>query len=242
MILLAYIPFILQLLLSYILVRGRAYRSFPWFFAYTLFALLAAMARFAAKNQATVYFYLYWGTDVVQSLLGAVVMYEVCRGVFQYLGRVWWVRVIFPVLVLIAVGLTLSRIGQQPPGTDAIMAGAVGIELGLRFLQVLTFVTSIVLVALFGLRWRQHHFGISSGYGVYAAVNLFTTTRYYESGTRFTFLWGWVSVITYTVAVLIWLWYFSTPIKAVAPSSDEPPLSLQDLERYRDIARRVPRP
>ena len=118
----------------------------------------------------------------------------------------------------------------------------VGVELGLRFIQVLMFLMLFVLVALFGVRWRQHHFGISAGYGIYAAVSLFTTTKYYESGTRFTFLWGWVSVITYTIAVLIWLWYFKTPVAVEVQSSEQPPLSLQDLERYKDIARRVSRP
>lgn len=118
----------------------------------------------------------------------------------------------------------------------------VGVELGLRFIQVLMFLMLFVLVALFGVRWRQHHFGISAGYGIYAAVSLFTTTKYYESGTRFTFLWGWVSVITYTIAVLIWLWYFKTPVAVEVQSSEQPPLSLQDLERYKDLARRVPYP
>ena len=170
-------------------------------------------------------------------------MYEVCRGVFRNLGRTWWVRVIFPALIVIAVILTLGRTGIQLPGAEeTMMTWVVGAELGLRFLQVLMFIMIIVLVALFGVRWRQHHFGISSGYGIYAAVSLFTTTKYYESGTRFTFLWGLVSVITYTVAVLIWLWYFKTPIKAEAPGSEQSPISLQDLERYKDIARRVPRP
>jgi hypothetical protein len=240
---LSYAPFFLQVLLLYVLARGKAYRTFPWFFAYTLFSILAMAARFAVRNHEVTYFYLYWTTDALYSLLGGFVMYEVCRGVFRNLGRTWWVRVIFPVLVGIAVVLTLGRTGKQLPGAEeTMMTWVVGAELGLRFLQVLMFLMLIALVALFGVQWRQHHFGISSGYGIYAAVNLLTTTKYYESGTKFTFLWGWVSVITYTVAVLIWLWYFNTPIKAEASSSEQPPLSLQDLERYKDIARRMPRP
>jgi hypothetical protein len=207
-----------------------------------LFSVLATSARFAFRNNEVINFYLYWATDAIYALLGGIVMYEVCHGVFGNLGRTWWARVIFPVLVLISIVLTWDRTATQPPGADLMMTWIVRTELALRFLQVLMFLLLFVLVALFGVRWRQHHFGISAGYGIYAAVNLFTTTKYYESGTKFTFIWGWVSVITYTVAVLIWLWYFSTPIKEEVPSSEQPPLSLQDLERYKDIARRVPRP
>jgi hypothetical protein len=162
--------------------------------------------------------------------------------VFRNLGKTWWARGIFFTMIIIAVALTLVRTGKPLPGAEeTIITGVVGAELGVRFLQVLMFLILFVLVALFGVRWRQHHFGISAGYGIYAAVNLCTTTKYYESGTKFTFLWGLVSVITYTVAVLIWLWYFKTPIKEEAVSSEQPPLSLRDLERYKDIARRVPR-
>ena len=98
------------------------------------------------------------------------------------------------------------------------------------------------MVTLFGLRWRQHYFGISAGYGIYATVNLFTTTKYYEFGTEFTFLWSVVSLVSYTVAILIWLWYFSTPIAAETPRSPGPPLSLEDMERYKQIVRKTPRP
>ncbi|SRR6266496_2003719 len=242
MTLLAYIPFVLQSMLLCALLRGKAYRTFPWFFAYTLFSVMTAVARYAVKNQEGAYFYLYWTTDAIQSFLGAIVMYEVCRGVFRNLGKTRWAHVIFVTMTGTAAVLTLGRTRAHLPGANTLMTWVVGAELGLRFLQVLMFIMLIVLVALFGLRWRQHNFGISSGYGIYAAVNLFTTTKYYEFGTRFTFLWGWVSIITYTVAVLIWLWYFSTPIKAVVPNSEQPPLSLPDLERYKDIVRKVPRP
>jgi len=104
------------------------------------------------------------------------------------------------------------------------------------------FLLLLLFVAVLGLRWRDHEFGLSAGFGIYAAFSLLASTKYYEIGSEFILSWSVISVVSYTVSVLIWLWYFSTSVKAVVPSSDEPPLSLQDLERYRDIARRVPRP
>jgi hypothetical protein len=239
---LAYLPLVLQSILLYVLVRGKTYRTFVWFFAYTSFSILATTGRFALRNHRGMYFYFYWGTDAIYSILGALVMYEVCRVVFRNLGKARWLQAVFILLAIISVSLTLGRTSKPLPGAEhSLMTWVVGAELGLRFFQVLIFVMLSALVALLGLRWRQHAFGISAGYGIYAAVNLFTTTRFYEFGTRFTFMWGFVSVITYTIAVLIWLWYFSTPIRKVAVSSEGPPLSLQDLERYKDTARRVPR-
>jgi len=240
--LLAYIPLVLQLWLSFLMLRKRHYRSLPFFFSYTIFSIMAAIARFAAKDYQVPYFYVYWITDAAQCFLGALVMYEICRIVFRNLGKAPWLRAVFVSLAVASVILTLGRTSGQLPGAErTLMTWVIGAELGLRFFQVLMFVMLLVLVGALGLRWRQHAFGISAGYGIYAAVNLFTTTRYYEFGTRFTFVWGVVSLITYTMSVVIWLWYFSTPIEEVTVGSEEPPLSLQDLERYKDTARRVPR-
>jgi hypothetical protein len=239
---LAYIPLVLQVWLSVVMLRKRHYRTYLFFFTYTLFSILSAIARAAAATYANAYFYVYWITDVALAILGSLVMYEVCRIVFRNLGKARWLPAVFGLVAAVSVILTIGRTSRPLSGAEhSLMTWVVGAELGLRFLQVLVFVMLLVLVALFGLRWRQHPFGISAGYGIYAAVNLFTTTRFYESGTKFTFVWGFVSIITYTMAVLIWLWYFSTPIKEVEVSSEGPPLSLQDLERYKDTARRVPR-
>ena len=104
------------------------------------------------------------------------------------------------------------------------------------------FALLVTMVLLFGLRWRQQAFGICAGYGLHASVALLTTTKFYEFGTKFKFLWGLVSVITYSMAVLIWLWYFSVPVKTEPPRADQPPLSAQEMGRYKEIVRRVRRP
>ena len=78
--------------------------------------------------------------------------------------------------------------------------------------------------------------------GCLPRVALLTTTKFYEFGTKFKFLWGLVSIITYSMAVLIWLWYFSIPVKAEPPRAEQPPLSAQEMGRYKEIVRRVRRP
>jgi len=239
---LPYLPLALQLVLLGVLMRGKWVRAFPFFFTYTLVSVLITGFRFALRNHEVAYHYVYWVTDGIYVVVGVAVLYEVFQHVFGNLARAWWMRAVFPVFVILTIVLTLSRTQEPLTGADAIMQTVLAAELGVRFLQVLMFVLLIVLAGLFGLRWRQREFGICAGYGIYASVNLVTTTRYYESGTKFTYLWGWVSVITYTIAVLIWLVYFVTPIEQETRRGEGPPLSAQDLERYKEIARRVQRP
>jgi hypothetical protein len=233
----------LQALLLYVLIRRRSFRTFPWFFAYTVFAVVAGISRFSVRNHHALYSTVYWGTQAVGSVLGIGVMYEVFRNVFRNFSRLWWFPPIFPLAVLLSLGLTISRSLSMPSGLQTGGAAwIVGAELGLRLLQVAMFALLVTMVLLFGLRWRQQAFGICAGYGLHATVSLFTTARFYEFGTKFKFLWGKVSVITYSVAVLIWLWYFVVPVKTEPPRAEQPPLTAQEMGRYKEIVRRVRRP
>lgn len=235
-------PLPLQVVLLWLMIRRGSLAVFPWFFTYTAYSVLATGVRFALRNNDPVYPYVYWGSEAVYAFLGIAVMYEVFSGVFGRLGRLWWFRPIFPLTALLTLGLTvhLTRITQTDLNTE--MTWIVGGEMAARILQVAMFVLMTVLVGLFGLRWRQLQFGISAGFGVYATAALFASTKYYEIGSDFIFWWSVISVVSYTMAVLIWLFYFSTPIKAEKQRSEEPPLSLPALERYKEILRRAQRP
>ena len=233
----------LQAVLLYVLVRKQSFRTFPWFFAYTLFAVIAGISRFLVRNHHSIYLGVYWTTEAVYPLLGIAVMYEVFRSVFRNFSRVWWFPPLFPLTAVVCLALTISRSLSVPSGLqDGAVGWIVGAELGVRLLQVAMFALLVTMVLLFGLRWRQQAFGICAGYGLFATVALFTTTKFYEFGTKFKFLWGLVSVITYSVAVLIWLWYFVVPVETEPPRAEQPPVSAQELGRYKEIVRRVRRP
>jgi len=224
-----------------LMVWRRSIRFFPWFFAYVLYAVLAAIVRFVLRNHE-IYPYVYWYSDAVYAVLGIIVMYEVFRRVSYKLIRRVWVNAIFPTTVIGTLVLTILRTRAVNTNLNSTMAWIIGGEMCARIIEVSMFLLLLLFVAVLGLRWRDHEFGLSAGFGIYAAFSLLASTKYYEIGSEFILSWSVISVVSYTVSVLIWLWYFSTSVKAVVPSSDEPPLSLQDLERYRDIARRVPRP
>lgn len=233
----------LQAVLLFILSRKRAFETFPCFFAYTFFSVAATSARFLSRGHHDLYFWVYWSTDAVYSLLGVAVMYEVFQAAFRSFRQIRWFRLIFPVTIIGAILLTIVRAESTPAGqhvriVQAIVAG----EMGVRFLQVAMFVLMVGLVALFGLHWRQQAFGICAGYGLYATVALLSTTKFYEIGKTFALIWSGISVAAYTLSVLIWLWYFTGPLETEPPRADHPPLSAQELDRYKEIVRKVRRP
>jgi len=243
MIALAFIPLLLLVILLGVLLRARAYRTFPWFFSYTVFAVMAGMARLAAHDNKDLYFWVFWITDVGYSIAGVAVLYEAFRAVFGNLRRMWWGRLLFPAALVFSTLATMMRAHAVPTQIDQpVLAGIVQGELAVRYLQAEIFIVLVALVPILGLRWRQHPIGICAGYGLYAAVALLITTKFSDFGTNFKFSWGIASVVAYSAAVSIWIGYFLSPPQPEAPHQEEPPVSLQELQGYSHLIRRVRQP
>jgi hypothetical protein len=222
--LLWYIPLGLLALLLFLLLRNRAYKVCPWFVVYVAFAVAADVARFVVRNNQNVYPSTYWITEAGYCLLGILVMYEVFRAVFGV--RTWWTYLIFPFIVIAAVMLSLAHACAAPPQVHGILLYIVTAEIIVRFVQVLIFVGLGSLAAFFGLRWRQYPLGIATGFGLYATVALLSTIRFSDFGTRFKFSWGVTSLVAYSVAVMIWIWFFRVP------QEEEPPLDPKLVAHY----------
>ena len=239
MIFLTYIPLLLLALLLLTLVRGRSFKIAPCFFAYAAFAVAADIARFATHSHYPTYRLTYWVTEAGYDLLGILVMYEVLRTVLGNLTRAWWSRLIFPAVLIAGIGMSIARANVVPSRLGGIeFYIAVG-EIAVRFVQVLVFAGLVTLVPVLGLRWRQYPFGVATGFGLYATVMLLATTKFSDFGTRFKLLWGWTSLVAYSVAVLIWIWFFSVPQKAPTPNSELSAPSPGVLEQYKDALRRM---
>ncbi len=224
---LLYIPLWLLALLLYVLVSRRAYLVSPCFFMYAAFGVAACVARFVTRNHPHPYFDTYWITEGIFCVLGMLAMYEVLRTALKALPCAWWARVVFPLLLLASVELSLVRTHAAPPQAEIRMFGVLIGEMAVRFVQVFIFAGLASLVPLIGLRWHRYSFGVALGFGLYATVMLVNTTRLADSGTRFTATWGVISTATYSVSVLIWIWFFWMPPKVtgLGPRTIEPAVS-----------------
>ena len=235
------IPMGLLAVLLGLMLRGRTYRAWPWFFAYVVFGLAADATRFTVYSHPRPYYFTYWITDAGYAILGALAMYEILRKVLRGLVGIWWTHLIFLAVVAIGVGLSVWRAHAIPPHVRGGLLTCIVVgEIAVRFVQILVFVGLVGFIALFGFRWRQYPLGIAAGFGLYSTVALLITTKLSDIGTRFTFLWGVISLVAYSVTVLIWIGFFSVPQK------EQPPLDpkvarhyIALLERYLNVLRRT---
>jgi hypothetical protein len=199
------IPRALLAVLLYLMIRNRAYGAYRCFWAYVIFGNGASLARLIALDHPRPFFFTYWLTDAGYALFGALAMYEVFGAVLRYPTRVWWARHAFPAILVTGIGLSLARANIVPPHVNGLLYFVVVGEIAVRFVQVLAFVGLVAFVTFFGFRWRRHSLGIAAGFGLYSTVALPITIRLSDVGTRFAFLWGVISLVAYSLAVLIWI-------------------------------------
>jgi len=230
--LLWYIPSGLLAVLLFLMLKNRAYKVCPWFFTYVTFGVAADLTRFATHSHPTGYRATYWITEAGYEVLGILVMYELLRMVLGGLARRWWARLIVPVALVVGLALSLGYAHAAPPqftGPLYYYCVFVG-EIAVRLVQGLIFIGLVATVIALRLRWRQYALGIATGLGGYSFVALLMRLKFYDFGTRFRFLFNLTSLVAYSLAVLIWIWFFSVPQK---PDPELPAPTPEELEQYR---------
>jgi hypothetical protein len=135
--------------------------------------------------------------------------------------------------------MSMTRASVVPSRLGGIEFYIVLGEIAVRFVQVFVFAGLVTLVPVLGLRWRQYPFGVATGFGLYATVMLLTTIKFSDFGTTFKLLWGWTSLVAYSLAVLIWIWFFSVPQKVSTLSPELSAPSPGVLKQYKDALRRM---
>lgn len=227
-----YIPLCLLVLLLFLLLRRCAYKVCPCFFSYVAFAVAADVARLVVHDHRNAYFATYWISEAGYDVLGILVMYELTRTVLRNLSRTMWARLIFPIAFIAGISLSLARAHAAPPQFSGLYYYIVVGEIAVRCVQVFIFVATVVIVLVLGLRWRQYPFGIATGFGLYSVVALLMTTKFSDFGTRFKLFWGWSLLVAYSLAVLIWIWFFSAPQKPETPNPNLPAPSPEAFKEY----------
>jgi hypothetical protein len=235
------IPLWLLVALLCLLIRRRIYKTYPWFLAYVTFGVAAGVARFVTLNHPRPYFVTYWLADASYALMGAAAMYEILRKVLRGFAHIWWTHLIFPAIVAVGVGLSVGRMYETPPHLQGrLLLWIVTGEIAVRIVQMFIFAGLVTFIGFFGFSWRQYPLGIASGFGVYSTVAVLVTIKFSDFGTRFTFLWGVISLVAYSFAVLIWIGFFIVPEKEEPPPNPEMlAAALDTLNEYLDWLRRM---
>jgi hypothetical protein len=214
---------ILQLVVGVAMFRRKLYRSFPIFFSYICFQILAFAVLFPMRLRASYieYFFTYWACAAINLVLGFMVIYEIFLDVFRpyrTLKDLGSVLFKWAALVMSLVGFVVaasSPLGDQGPIVQAVMT----VTRCVRVAQVGLILFLLVFSRYLGVSWKQHSFGLSMGLGLSAGVEL-GTLAFHVSGHASQSTADSINLVVYNVAILIWLGYALAKSAARQPGTE----------------------
>lgn len=210
---------LLHFAIAYVMLRRKLLRTFPVFFAYTIFhAIDGVTGYFLFRASQSVYFWFYWGGEGVDAFMTLAVIQEVFRVAFapyealRALGvRIFnWLTVVLCIIAVItAVIAPASEINETMAALFVLDRSVQMIELGLVFFL-------FVFCKLFGMTWRHYVFGIAAGLAVMTSIGMVVLTiRTWvgQSGN------AWYSLAApggFTLGNAVFAYYFAS-VKSVVP-------------------------
>jgi hypothetical protein len=206
-------PMTLQGWLAVILFRRHIHRSFPFFFAYTLFSILAGITMLLVQGNVWTYGFVYWVSEALYAVLGFLAIYEAFHWVFRRFYLMWWwFKFLLPAVGVVMMGVSIIEGTFYPPvQAPPVLATIFVAEMAVRCLQGGIFCLFILLVWFLSMPWQNYAFGIALGFAV-SGLGIFVTFLVRsKSGTTFVSVIQFVPPVGYIVAVLIWLASFVKP-------------------------------
>ncbi|MEO6119543.1 MAG: hypothetical protein ABIP12_02545 [Terriglobales bacterium] len=202
-------------------------KEFPWFARYLWLVLGRAPFLFALRPFRTAYFYSYWIAEAVTVTLSLLVIYEIYRRVLTSSGFNL-TRSTFALLTAVLLALaTTGALFIEHADSPALLRAVFILTQTVRIVQVGLLAVLLLASFFFNFYWQSLPFGFALGYGLYATLELVSTTFRTSLGPSGDAIFTLTKIASYQFAVLIWIMFLwrhrsehalkKMPVESVAP-------------------------
>ena len=210
--------FLAEAVLIVLLVRSRAFRTFPAFFLFICWSFLSDVIFFRLQFlslSAVTYFKFYEVQMVIDSAMLFAVLVElawsVLRPIRASLPKNAWIGI---ALFIALVGLLLWPVaGLTLPATKLAPAGLVFFRLQQTFaiLRVVVFLAMAGLSQLLSIGWRNRELQVATGLGFYSIVALAVSVLHTHQFVGAQYHWlDEMEDAGYLCALAYWVFSFAT--------------------------------
>lgn len=206
------LSFALQLATAIFIMRRKQVRTFPVFFAYTIFHLVQAILSFGAyRISYTVYFYEWWFGELLDIFFTFAVIQEIFVVTFQPYEalRRWGIRLYVSGVLLLATIAVFMGV-QHPHGYTPRLSALLTLDRSASFVQIGLLFFLFLFCRLFGMTWRHYVFGIATGFVVMASMMTSGEAIRTHFGNSID---SWImmsNAIAFTLGVGVWTYYFAS--------------------------------
>jgi hypothetical protein len=196
-------------------------KDYPYFFYYTILQVASAIIlAVLAATSYTAYYYAYYVNLSLSVLISFAVLQEIFKDAFRPYENLRELSIILfrwsaLVVLLVAVMWAINARNNAENGviTAIMMLG----DRSLRLMQCGLVFFLLLFNEYLGIPHRSMLFGISLGFGLFAAVNMLVATALTQHGFLTSVALSKINSVAYLVAVIIWFGY----TLAAAPSKSK---------------------
>jgi len=204
---------VLMSMVAAAMYRRNLHREFPVFFNYSILQVLTFAVEFPLRNWANFY-YVSWTTTALSVSVSFAVLLEVFKDAFRPYEALRELSVIlfrWCALVVLLVGAMWAVTSWKGSDIDNVNAAIFLVSRCVRMMQCGLVFFMLLFSEYLGISRRNAVFGISVGFGFFAAVNMLVMTAMSHHTVLSRQVLSRVNSVAYIVSMLIWLAYAVLP-------------------------------
>jgi len=216
--------------------RRGLHRQFPFFFNYAVFQVVTFTVEFSLRNWVN-YYYVFWTFSALSVIVTFAVLQEIFKDAFRPYEALRDLSVIlfrWCALVVLLVGGMWAITSWQGTQMDNVTNAILLIDRTMRMMQCGLVFFMLLFSEYLGISRRNVLFGISVGFGLFAAVHMLVAAALAHHTVFSRHVLSRVSGVGYATTMLIWLAYTALPmkersaVKATAAASQKWDYALED--------------
>ena len=205
----------LLMLVIIALIARNLWKEFPFFLSYAIFQVLQAIALFFLRPRITYghYFWTYWATEAIGAVTAFLVINEIFACALRPYSALKRLSIVlfqwaFVVILLVAIATAIYAPGNDP---TKVVTGMLVLRRTTSIVEVGLLAFLCLFIRAFAIPWRHYLFGLTVGFAVYRAAELFITAARVHWGASLNLLNDWGVVVAYNFTVVLWVSYFVLP-------------------------------
>ncbi len=210
---------LLKAVILAVMYRKKLHLRYPVFFSYLAYGIAVTVLLFSVRSSYRTYFYAYWSTDAVASLLALGVIYELFIGMFRqhHALRDFGTLLFRWSIVVVALMASLLLLSSSGVRSSQLVNLVMNVERSVTSVECGMLLFLVLFSRQLAIPWRHQMFGIALGLGAYACVLTVLDTHV----TRIFFSDSWMNILrmsTYDWTLITWLTYMLMPAPVESPN------------------------
>lgn len=211
---------LLKIAILVTMFRRKLHLRYPLFFSYLAYGVLVTALLYAVHGSYRAYFYAYWSTTAVSSMLVLGVVYELFTSMFRqhHALRDFGGMLFRWAVVMVAMMAALLLFSGINPTRNSIVNSIMNLDRSVGVMQAGMLLFLVLFSPYLKIPWRHQISGIALGFGVHSTVRMLLLSQWIHGVFGAPNL-NMLSMLAYDWTLLIWLVYACLPIPSEAGSN-----------------------